>query len=347
MRTFGDGGTQHSLMNRENRMYRSGSSFNPLTKNRTCILLIILLTGAALITPVAAATGQEAYLGNTVVLSGYAYGSDTVYLFLTGPNLPANGVALDNVNRPTDQGGFTVVDVNPDGSWSYRWYTGGINGKLDAGAYTVWVTDRPAGLSNLGNAGYSTRSIMLQQPGISVETTPQRGALSVNSTPSGASLNLNGKYQGSTPITIPDLPPDLYGISLSDPGFINLSRRVEVLSGTVTEVSVNLSSVNGTLWVTSVPVGADITIDGADAGKTPVLLANLTPGNHTITASGPGFSPVQETVRVVSGITIPVSVPLSKENPPSSTKPIVFAGVVPATVIACLVVVILAGFRKW
>ena len=51
----------------------------------------------------------QTYIGDTVRLSGYCYTSPTVYLFLTGPNLPANGVALDNINSRADQGGFTEV----------------------------------------------------------------------------------------------------------------------------------------------------------------------------------------------------------------------------------------------
>jgi hypothetical protein len=61
------------------------------------IVMLVLLSGAI------AAGATQTYLGNIVKLSGYSYG-DTVYLFLTGPNLPVNGVALDNINRLADQG---------------------------------------------------------------------------------------------------------------------------------------------------------------------------------------------------------------------------------------------------
>ena len=46
------------------------------------IVLVVCISAQA-----APATGT--YLGDMVFLSGYSYGSDTVYLFLTGPNLPA------------------------------------------------------------------------------------------------------------------------------------------------------------------------------------------------------------------------------------------------------------------
>jgi len=284
-------------------------------------------------------------------LSGYAYGSDTVYLFLTGPNLPVNGVALGNVDRPTDQGGFTAVDVNSDGSWSYKWYTGQTGGKLDAGAYTVWVVDRPVERSDLGNAEYSTITVNLQQPEISVGGQVVPGGLTVNSTPAGAILFLNGQYRGMTPVTVPDLDPGTYVASLSAPGFLNQSAQVEIEAGALTTVSVKLLPANGTLWITTVPVGGTITIDGGEKGITPVLVSNLTPGNHTIIASLPGSSPVRETVMVVGGATIPVSITLTRENATGSprvpeTNPIIFAGGLSAAVMACIVIVFLYGFRR-
>ena len=78
---------------------------------RGAVVLIVML---ALFSAIAAGATQT-YLGDIVKLSGYSDAGDTVYLFLTGPNLPVNGVALDNSNRLADQGGATKVDVDADG----------------------------------------------------------------------------------------------------------------------------------------------------------------------------------------------------------------------------------------
>ena len=83
------------------------------------VTLALALLLALTVVPAAAVT--EAYIGDTIPLSGFSYGSPTVYLFLTGPNLPANGVALDNIDARADQGSFTRVDVDSDQRWSYRW----------------------------------------------------------------------------------------------------------------------------------------------------------------------------------------------------------------------------------
>ena len=134
------------------------------------IVMLVLLSGAI------AAGATQTYLGNIVKLSGYSYG-DTVYLFLTGPNLPVNGVALDNINRLADQGGATPVDVDADGHWSYDWNTGALGGRLDAGAYTVWVADRRTDRSHLSTAEYSTIAVGLSVPSLTAGTSDGSGTV--------------------------------------------------------------------------------------------------------------------------------------------------------------------------
>ena len=127
--------------------------------------ILIILISCFLLTGTAAAQGIQAYMGDTIPLSGYSPSSPFVYLFLTGPNLPENGVALNNINLRADQGGFTRVAV--DGSndmWSYKWGTNSLGGRLDEGTYTVWVVNEPEDRSNLGNAEYATISVTLGSP---------------------------------------------------------------------------------------------------------------------------------------------------------------------------------------
>ena len=55
----------------------------------------MLIAGLAFVTGIAAASpGIQTVMGDDVVLSGYSTSGPYVYLFLTGPNLPENGVAL-------------------------------------------------------------------------------------------------------------------------------------------------------------------------------------------------------------------------------------------------------------
>lgn len=79
---------------------------------RPIFMGVFLLACLFLVSCASAGPGIQAYMGDTIPLRGYSPSSPQVYLFLTGPNLPVNGVALNDITRPSDQGGFTVVDVN-------------------------------------------------------------------------------------------------------------------------------------------------------------------------------------------------------------------------------------------
>jgi hypothetical protein len=76
---------------------------------RTQPAILILIGCLVFMTCVSASGEITAYIGDTVPLSGYSYGSSAVYLFLTGPNLPVNGAPLDAITARADEGHFTVA----------------------------------------------------------------------------------------------------------------------------------------------------------------------------------------------------------------------------------------------
>ncbi len=57
------------------------------------------------------------------------------------------------------------------------------------------------------------------------------GALAVESLPVGASVTVNGKPSGNTPLTINDLPPGDYRVTLSLPGYREFATTVRVVAG--------------------------------------------------------------------------------------------------------------------
>lgn len=306
---------------------------------------ILTIVFMVLVTCVAASPEIEAYLGDTVTLSGYSYGSPTVYLYLTGPNLAANGVALDDITRRADQGGFTRVDVDDHDHWVYEWDTHAVGGRLDPGTYTVWVVNGPVDRSRLSNADYRTISTVLARPGITVETPAQPGALLLRSTPDGASLVLNGEYRGSSPQTIGDLEPGIYNVTFSRFGYSKLSIPVRVEAGKTTEVNATLIRETGSLAVNTSPAGARLMIDGVYAGIAPVTLTNLTVGNHTLTVAQEGYTTTEQPVRVIASYTMAADVVLAPAAPSTTATPRA-AGFLPAAMLACFVCVLLVAFHR-
>jgi trimeric autotransporter adhesin len=117
---------------------------------------------------VVAAGDQSYYLGQEVKLSGTNSETDTVYMFITGPNLPSvGGTLIDPRARVIDGDpfSFTTASVLDDNTWEYKWQTSNLN--IDAGTYTVYAVATPNDRDNLGNTQYSTVSIIVKKPFVS------------------------------------------------------------------------------------------------------------------------------------------------------------------------------------
>jgi hypothetical protein len=313
------------------------------------LAVTLLVTGVIFIIGSAAAySGIRTFMGDEVTISGSATSGPYVYLFLTGPNLPENGVALHDITKRADQGGFTKVSVDGDDRWSYTWHTGSINGKLDEGTYTVWVVSSPSDRSRLAQADYRTISVTLSKPFIAVDTPVLPGTLDLQSVPDGASVSVNGDHRGTTPLLISDLPPSTYAVTFSKTGFLDMTAQVVVQGGKTSEVIATLPPESGSLFVNSTPSGARVLLDGAAAGFTPVILENITAGNHTLTVEKDGYSAASRQVSPVSGMRVPVDVPLESLPaittmvPPSTRAD----GPVPALAGALFAAVILSAYRR-
>lgn len=208
----------------------------PFAHALTLVMVMLLLACCA-----PSALGIEAALGEVIPLSGYSPSSQWVYLFLTGPNLPVNGVMLNDITRRADEGHFTKVAVDGNDYWSYKWGTANVGGKLDAGTYTVWVVNGPNDRSNLAQADYRTVSVRLGKPSIAVDSVQQYGSLEIASVPPGASVSLNGEHRGSTPLTVSNLLPGTYQISFTREGYYEFSTPAPVEVGRVSEVMATLA----------------------------------------------------------------------------------------------------------
>jgi hypothetical protein len=311
----------------------------PLRAARTAGIILI---GCLLLTMGAAtAAGIQVYMGDTVTLQGYSTGSPTVYLFLTGPNLPVNGVALDNINARADEGHFTEVDVDSNDHWEYRWATNSVGGKLDGGAYTVWVVDSPTDRSHVGSTSYRTISVGLDSPGITIATPPtptEPGTMALTSFPNETSIVINNAYKGRTPLTLGGLTPGTYNVTFSRFGYYPFSTAVKVEPGSVSDVVAYLRQQTGGLAINSSPAGARVIIDDADAGITPLIITSLASGNHSLNVSFTGYTSQVVPVHVITNQTREVNLVLVPV-PPDSGLWVAVPGL--AIILAGVIVVLL------
>jgi len=223
----------------------------------------------------------------------------------------------------------------------YQGLTNQIVGSLAVGPHTV--TLKKSGYKDftqtvtVNNAQTTSLSVTL-----SPLASPTTGDLDVSSTPYGASVYLNGDYQGETrssgPLYITSLVPGTYTVILKKSGYQDYTTTAKIVAGTTAQVAAVLQPASAkpttaSAEINSQPSGADIYINNAYKGVTPLSFENVPidatktytieirmEGYKTYTSSG-SISPGQNVV--IDAALTPLAQPTTKS--PLSLMPIVAA----------------------
>ncbi len=110
------------------------------------------------------------YLGDEIELVGKNDETETVFFFITGPNLPVSGGRLDDPRTPVingDEGTFVKTDVDENDEFEYTWDTTGLS--IDAGTYTVYAVSGSRDKSHLSDGQYDTVSVVIRKPNLAAE----------------------------------------------------------------------------------------------------------------------------------------------------------------------------------
>jgi serine/threonine-protein kinase len=156
-----------------------------------------------------------------------------------------------------------------------------------------------------------------------VWSTPGKGAVDVITDSPGAAVTVTdsgGHAIGDcrTPCRFADLSPGSYSMSVKMQGYYTIARTVEVREGRITEERVRQPAAGknaamGTLDVLSVPVGADIIINGENTGRRTPAKIELPAAEYQVTLYMKGYAPFQRTVTVQQGKTEPLEAMLARQ----------------------------------
>jgi hypothetical protein len=91
--------------------------------------------------------------------------------------------------------------------------------------------------------------------------------------------------------TAQPLAPGKHKVIVRRPGFKDFSRIVSIRAGAVAQLLVSLEPVAGVLAVQSDVPRADVWVDGAKLGQTPLKDVELPPGSHEVRVSRAGYVP--------------------------------------------------------
>ena len=264
--------------------------------------------------------------------TGLPAGSHVVRAFLSGhqprltlANVPPGGTTtVDILLVPLTRTGILQVSSSPGGAdiyigGFYSGYTAATIGNLAAGphflqlklaGYREW-----AGTVEIPENGVATISVQME-----VDVAPTTGDVVIASQPPGASVYLDQVYKGTTQsgdlLDLTGILPGTYTLLLQLANYQDFTSSVEVQAGRVTRVNAELvaaayPSRSGTLLITSDPQRANIFLDNACIGITPLTIPSVEAGTHSLVLRLPGYSDFASSLSVAPGQAVQVHGALS------------------------------------
>ncbi|MCE1248136.1 MAG: PEGA domain-containing protein [Firmicutes bacterium] len=146
------------------------------------------------------------------------------------------------------------------------------------------------------------------------------GSLVVNSVPAGAKVWIEKTYKGRTPITIKGLAEGDYTLTLVKSGYALTKKTVFIGENKSSTVKVAMPSTAGALVVKSTPPGAEVYVDDAFYGKTPLNIPKVEPGTRKVVLKN-GSQSWTGTVKISIGKTVTLSPALPGEKVAMAKKP--------------------------
>ncbi len=115
-----------------------------------------------------------------------------------------------------------------------------------------------------------------------------------------AEVFIDGASAGPAPYDHNDLAPGKHYVSVRARGYAEWKREVDLDPATPTTLSAELSA-SGTVKVLSNVSGAMVMIDGQVVGKTPVVLDNISAGEHLVEVKQPGYMDAKQPFHLDGG----------------------------------------------
>jgi len=127
------------------------------------------------------------------------------------------------------------------------------------------------------------------------------GVIDIITEPPGAEVTVNGIVRGKSPAKVTDVPKGRATVRLRQEGFAEEIRELSMNAGDRQTLSVVMKGLPGTLSLTSLPPGARFYVNGAFAGKSPVVMPNLNPGEYDVRAEADGYGTLNRKITLENG----------------------------------------------
>jgi hypothetical protein len=296
--------------------------------------LIVKSSPSGALVTIDGSMGQQAPWTYTDISAG----SHIVRAFLSGyqptlslVNVPAGStITVDTPLDPLSLVGALQIKSSPGGADIYvdGFYSGSTAatvGNLAAGSH--FITLRLAGYRDwLGTIEIPENSVAFVDAQLEVASAATTGSILVYSNPSGASVYHDGMYQGTTKpgdaLDLTGILPGTHTILFQLQNYQDYTSQVEVHAGQVSQVNADLTPANtpsqsGILFISSNPQGANVFLDNAFMGITPLTIPSVTAGNHTLLLRLAGYTDYSTLLTISPGQAVQVQAALNPAATPT------------------------------
>ena len=135
---------------------------------------------------------------------------------------------------------------------------------------------------------------------VALQLAPAWAIVTIDSLPTGATLLLDGEVAGTTPATVEVLQGE-HQLMLQLPTFADWQKTLRIEASKDQDLGrVSLQPAAGELELSSVPSGANVTLDGEFQGQTPLTL-EVSPGKaHSLDVFKPGYARYNDSLEMAA-----------------------------------------------
>lgn len=280
-------------------------------------------------------SGYQTYYGSVDVAEGR---SAEVFAQLS-PGITSGAIAADSV----PQGAAIHIDG------IYRGVTPMTVGNLASGQHAITLFK--SGYQGWqGEVQVQKGVVTTISPALVRDPQPVYGTVSIASTPAGAEVYADGLYIGETvagsPLVFREVKPGTHSLLLARMGFQDYTTTGVVRAGENYDLLITLvpnpQQNNGGITIASSPSGAEVFLDNAYRGLSPLSIDDLAPGTYHVLIRLSGHEDWQSVVNVTPGLQAPLNAILTSLPPQEHRQ----AGILPYVIIGSLAVALALNLRK-
>jgi hypothetical protein len=278
-------------------------------------------------TPITVEVASQGTPGHTVSISLSGY--ETWSTSLSGNPADGQTIPVTAYLTPIQNYGSISVTTNPSGATALldggsAQITPCTFTNVNTGSHTISMSK--SGYTSVSRTVTVTAGSTTYVSATLGSNVPETGTLYIVSTPQGASAFVDDVYYGKTPALASGLTEGDHQVRISLSGFQEWTGTVNVKGGSTTTVSQTLqigtttptqTTGTGSVSVSSIPPGAQVYIDNAYEGITPVNISSVQAGTHAFLIKQAGYADWQVSEPVQSGQTTQIAATLSPLSTPT------------------------------